>query len=88
MMKEDLDRILQGPEKSNRKYYISCALSDLWDLLNVALKDDKSKQESNFSKHFPDSCFPSVGLVPKNSIKVYMKKIEYFLSYTKDCLEF
>lgn len=87
-MKEDLDRILQGPEKNNRKYYILCALSDLHNLLRTVLKGDDSRQESNFSKHFPDPHFPSVALESKAKIKCYMKKLEYFLSYTKYRLEF
>lgn len=87
-MREDLDKILQGPDKNDRKRYILCALSDLCVLLKTAVKDKGDKQESNFSKHFPDPHFPTVKLDSKSKVKRCVQKINYFLSYTKDCLKF
>lgn len=86
-MREDLHKILQGPEKENRKFYIFAALSDLHDLLQESLKDDKEEEKTSFSKNFPNPHFPSVALENKNKIKVYLKKVEYFLSYTRDHLQ-
>lgn len=87
-MREDLHKILQGPEKENRKFYILAALSDLHDLLQESLQDDnKAEEKTSFTKNFPNPHFPSVALENKNKIKAYVKKVEYFLSYTRDRLQ-
>lgn len=83
-MREDLDKVLIGPDKAERKYYVTCALSDLWKLMQSACKTKETKGHSEFSKHFPD---PVVSTIGKEKIKASMRKIDYFLSYTKDCLK-
>lgn len=84
-MRADLDKILKGPEKSNRKFYILVALSDLTQLFKTACKtEQKPKAQTEFSKQFPES---GVALIEKGKIKSCLKKLDYFLSFTKDCLE-
>lgn len=82
-MQEDLDKILKGPEKNERKYYILCALSDLVKLLRAASKA-KETPKTQFSKQFPE---PSVALLSKEKIKNCLRKLDYYLSFTKDCLD-
>lgn len=83
-MRKDLDTILKGPEKSEKKYYILAALSDLKQLLKTEQKI-KSQTQSDFSKQFPES---EIALVNKQKIKNCLRKLDYYLSFTKDCLEF
>lgn len=85
-MREDVQSLLTGPEIDNNKYYILCALSDVHNLMSKALECGEDKKETDFSKKFPSPHFPSVSEETKDKIKLYMKKIEYFLSYTKDCM--
>lgn len=82
-MREDLDKVLKGPETSNRKYYIFVALSDLMRLFRAAIKNEK-KPENEFSKQFPET---GVVLVDKSKIKNCLKKLDYYLAFTKDYLE-
>ncbi|RZC36976.1 MTP18 domain containing protein [Asbolus verrucosus] len=81
-LREDLDKIVKGPELCEKKFYILCALSDLYKLLNSALT--KKEQKSSFSKVFPNDHFPEVKLESKNKIKSCIRKVEYLLSFAKD----
>lgn len=83
-MREDLNRLLKGPNPTQQNFYVQCALSDLHFLLNRA-STPVSENNGNFTKKFPDEHFPSVKLENPNKITNIIKKIEYFLSYVKDC---
>lgn len=82
-MREDLNKILKGPQKTERKFYIMCALSDLTKLLRTACKTETTNK-TQFAKQFPE---PTVALIEKEKIKSCLKKLDYYLSFTKDCLE-
>lgn len=84
-MREDLEKILKGPNKAENKFYILCALSDVHNLLKASLKPAKNGESSGgFSKQFPNEHFPSVKLEETPRIKNHLKKVDYFLSYAKD----
>lgn len=84
-MREDLEKILKGPNKAENKFYILCALSDVHNLLKASLKPAKNGESSGgFSKQFPNEHFPSVKLEEMPRIKNHLKKVDYFLSYAKD----
>lgn len=83
-MHQDLDKILKGPEKTNKKFYIFAALSDLIRLFKAACKkEQQTETQSEFSRQFPES---KVAFVEKAEIKSCTKKLDYYLSFTKDCL--
>nr|CAH7714114.1 unnamed protein product [Callosobruchus chinensis] len=83
-MREDLDLILRGPNKFDRNYYVLSALSDLHELMKKALEPSTETDDGAFSKIFPNSHFPSVKReTPENIAKNYIKKVEYYLSYSK-----
>lgn len=82
-MKEDLGRLLKGPNPTEYKFYITCALSDLNCLLNKA-STPVIESNGNFAKKYPNEHFPSVKLESPSKIKNHTRKIEYFLSYVKD----
>lgn len=86
-MKSDLDSILEGPTNDDKKFYILSALSDLHELLKSALKSSSREKNGDFSKVFPDSQFPEVKLQSKSVIKLCIKKVEFYLSYTQHCLK-
>lgn len=82
-MRQDLTRILKGPNPTQPNFYILCALSDLNFLLNKSVTP-VNENNGNFTKKFPDEHFPTVKLENPKKIKNVIKKIEYFLSYVKD----
>lgn len=84
-MRTDLDRILKGPEKTERKFYILAALSDVSKLFKAACSaNQETKSQTQFSKNFPE---PAVVLVGKEKIKKSLKKVDYYLSFTKDYMQ-
>ncbi|XP_023013558.2 zinc finger HIT domain-containing protein 2 [Leptinotarsa decemlineata] len=87
-MRDDLEKIINGPKKSDSKYYLLCALSDILHLLEKAVKPTEASNSKVFTKQFPNDHFPDVKLEDAKSIKSHSKKIEYFLSYAKDCFTF
>ncbi|XP_060533287.1 zinc finger HIT domain-containing protein 2 isoform X2 [Cylas formicarius] len=89
LMREDLKKILAGPNSMEKKFYILCALSDLQNLFQNALRPrpDENGRTSGFNRQFPNNHFPNVQLESKNKLKNHLKKVDYFLSYSKDCLE-
>nr|CAI5827329.1 unnamed protein product [Callosobruchus analis] len=83
VMREDLDRILRGPNKFDRNYYVLSALSDLRELMKKAM-DPSTDTAGAFSKIFPNNHFPSVKReTPENIAKNYIRKVDYYLSYSK-----
>ncbi|VEN43144.1 unnamed protein product [Callosobruchus maculatus] len=83
VMREDLDRILGGPNKFDRNYYVLSALSHLRELMKKAM-EPSTDTAGAFSKIFPNNHFPSVKReTPENIAKNYIKKVQYYLSYTK-----
>ncbi|XP_044261411.1 zinc finger HIT domain-containing protein 2 [Tribolium madens] len=85
LLRDDLSKILEGPNETERNFYVLCALSDLHQLLNSA-GVKKTEKKSSFSKSFPNDCFPEVKLESKNKIKTCLRKIDYLLSFAKDLL--
>lgn len=84
-MREDLDKVLKGPEKTERKFYIFAALSDLTRLFKAACKKEQQTNTQNeFSRQFPES---EVAVVEKEKIKSCLRKLDYYLSFTKDHLK-
>lgn len=77
--------ILAGPCEMNKKFYVLSMLSDLYDLLKSALEAVHVK-EDNFAKIFPDSQFPHVKFESRKNVKIYMKKVQYFMAYAKSFL--
>lgn len=84
-MREDLNKILQGPKPTDNKFYILCALSDIHRLFNKALLPVDSSNNGDFHKKFPNDHFPAVQLESLDAVKSHIKKIDYYLSYTNDC---
>ncbi|KAJ8983190.1 hypothetical protein NQ317_005833 [Molorchus minor] len=84
-MRDDLHKILQGPNDLENKLYIMYALSDMHHLFEESLKPINDTATSTFEAKFSNNHFPAVELEPSDKIKKYIKKIEYYLSYTKDC---
>lgn len=82
-MREDLDKVLKGPNLDEQNFYILCALSDIISLLKEATTQSAEKN-GNFAKKFPDEHFPVVKLESLSNIKKYCRKIEYLLSYAKE----
>ncbi|KAK9876055.1 hypothetical protein WA026_011165 [Henosepilachna vigintioctopunctata] len=80
-MREDLDQILRGPTRMESKFYVECALADIHNLLKKALQMKSDKSGGSFAKHFPNAHFPEVKLHSSSRIKVFIKRVEYFLSY-------
>lgn len=87
-MKDDVYRIMQGPHVTEKKFYILCCLSDLYDLFKSALKFEKEikKDGGEFAKTFPESTFPEIEFESRESMKKSIRKIEFMLSYAKDIL--
>lgn len=82
-MREDLNKILKGPDRTAKNFYIMSALSDLRKLMRIACKTSETPK-TQFSKQFPES---TVAPIEKEKIKNCIKKLDYYLSFTKDCLE-
>ncbi|KAL3271071.1 hypothetical protein HHI36_021570 [Cryptolaemus montrouzieri] len=83
-MKKDLENILKGPIRMDEKYYVLCALSDLHNLFKMALNKKEVKSGNSFAKNFPNEHFPEVKMHEPDKIKMYMKRVEYFLSYSQN----
>ncbi|KAK7873009.1 hypothetical protein R5R35_000309 [Gryllus longicercus] len=89
-MRDDVQKILHGPEESNQSFYLQAALSDIINLLEKAKGISKktgnnSEEKTNsFSKQFGTS--RANLLIPKEKLKLYMKKIEYYLMWVKSCV--
>ncbi|XP_046610833.1 zinc finger HIT domain-containing protein 2 isoform X1 [Neodiprion virginianus] len=78
--------ILQGPEDSNKYFYVKAAFSDLHKLFSKCTVPSKPKDtpkctSKEFSKRFPDHGAISATEIPRNKLKLYLKKIEYYLSW-------
>ncbi|KAJ8957976.1 hypothetical protein NQ318_001977 [Aromia moschata] len=84
VMREDIRKILMGPNDSENKFYILSALSDLRNLLEESLKPEQEANTASFNKRFPNDHFPAVKFETPDKTRNYIKKIDYYLSYTKD----
>lgn len=81
-MESDLEHVLKGPKEEDKKYYVLAVLSDLYELLNAALKG------GNVAKALPGSSFPGLQLQTKREIMLSVKKVEFYLSYAMYCSDF
>lgn len=79
--------ILQGPGAEMKTLYISSALSELHRLLTTAKKEismhKSAKSNQEFTKRFPHRRDSDINLSRK-SIILYLKKLEYYLSWVKN----
>lgn len=79
--------ILQGPGSEMKTLYISAALSELHRLLTAAKKEismhTNVKSNQEFTKRFPHRRDGEINLSKKN-ILLYLKKLEYYLSWVKN----
>ncbi|XP_012537213.1 zinc finger HIT domain-containing protein 2 [Monomorium pharaonis] len=77
--------ILRGPGAEMKTVYISAALSELYRLLTAAKKEISIHKNGNqeFTKRFSQNRSTDVNL-SKKSILLYLKKLEYYLSWTKN----
>lgn len=84
-LKEAGASILHGPGIEKKSLYVSAAFSDLHRLLTAARKEismDKSgNSKQEFTKRFPQ--YNNDINLSKKSILLYLKKIEYYLSWVK-----
>ncbi|CAH0549116.1 unnamed protein product [Brassicogethes aeneus] len=86
IMKEDVKNIFEGPNLTTPGFYVLSALSDLYNLIEAAINPKDNTKETEFSKKFPNDHFPNVKIESNEKMGVYLKKIEYFLSYSRDIL--
>lgn len=87
-MKQAGIQILQGPEDSNKCFYLKAALFDINELLSkaktVSKKKDQAKSTNNeFTKRFPDHGDIATDQIPRDKLRLYSKKIEYYLSWVE-----
>lgn len=88
LMRDDIAKILKGPNPQEKSFYVLCALTDFQTLLRECQKPKEQQNEAGaFSKQFPNDRFPQVQYETKEKIKKYLKKCDYFLSYAKDILQ-
>ncbi|XP_050316207.1 zinc finger HIT domain-containing protein 2 isoform X2 [Anthonomus grandis grandis] len=79
LIKEDLNRILNGPTPQEKNKYVLCALTDFQNLLKAC-----ENHKEDFAKHFPNHYFPQVQYENKDNIRKYIKKTDYLLAFAKD----
>lgn len=79
---------MQGSEKERKYLYIAVALSELYRLLLAATKEiSKDKNDignKKFFKKFVRYKIDNINL-SKKMLFLYRKKLEYYLSWTKNC---
>lgn len=84
-MYNDVRNIAEGPEESNKTYYMIAALSDMHRLMTVSKKATATpfviKSDNEFSKRFLDNELPENKTISKEILKSYIKKVEYYLSF-------
>ncbi|KAJ8923343.1 hypothetical protein NQ315_001901 [Exocentrus adspersus] len=86
-LKDDVYKIFEGLKKSDNKFYLLCALSDLHNLFVESLQPLRCDNNSEFHKKFPKHHFSHVNMTRRSDIKKCIKKIEYYLSFTKCCYD-
>ncbi|XP_066975699.1 zinc finger HIT domain-containing protein 2 isoform X2 [Macrobrachium rosenbergii] len=93
-VKNDVKKILQGPCKSDQMFYINAAFSDMHAVLNTSKaslsKKKKSTEGARERKGLFASAFAEANqhvnlkLTTLQTVKLSIKKIEFFLSYCKE----
>lgn len=74
-MKSDAKCILSS------RSHMQAALSDLLSLFRAALRQRPSTAKGPFTQRFPDG---ADNLLPRDKIRLAVKKIEFYLSWTLD----
>lgn len=90
-MKDDVQRILHGPEDSNSSFYLEAALSDIINIFELyktaSIHKDPTRSnatnEKSFSQVFKASS--SCQVVPRSQVKLALRKIQYYLSWVRAC---
>ncbi|XP_011501150.1 PREDICTED: zinc finger HIT domain-containing protein 2 [Ceratosolen solmsi marchali] len=81
------DLILNGPEEKNKSFYVITALSDLHQLLyKVKTKISKKQPEPidhEFNSKFQSSTDMKSIKISKTNISLFMKKIEFYITWLK-----
>lgn len=83
-IREDVEKILQGPFGDGLcNFYILSALSDVHEMFTLAKegRSDSCKKVGVFSKRFADHEINSFENVKKSKLNIYLKKLEYYLSF-------
>ncbi|XP_017760278.1 PREDICTED: zinc finger HIT domain-containing protein 2 [Eufriesea mexicana] len=87
--KEAGNTIMLGSEIKNKYIYIAVALSELHRLLVAAIEDmleNKNKiGGKEFFEKFIQRCNQDYINLSKKNLLLYLKKLEYYLSWTKSC---
>ncbi|KAG8239351.1 hypothetical protein J437_LFUL017964 [Ladona fulva] len=84
-VKSSVRDIIQGPSTEDRNFYILSALSDIYKLIERAksVKGKLKEENRNFAKKFCDNSLFSFPPISKSRLNSFLKKIEYYLSWTK-----
>lgn len=81
------DAILHGPEEENKCYYILSALSDVHQLLLEAIKEISVQKLKSSNDEFSIKFESNIDLgsmdVSRKSLKLLLKKIEFFIANLK-----
>lgn len=78
-MKADVKLIMKGPHPNDGKFYIMSALSDFYGLIEEVLKGNKN-DTNLFMRN------SGIKICNKSSLKIALKKLDYYLSYALEML--
>lgn len=81
IMMKDLEKIISGPTDADKNYYVLAAICDIHNLLKKSISKNKKDNGDVMSKAFIDEHFPISSIHTLKEMKLYMKRIEYFVSY-------
>lgn len=79
---ENVRQIFGGPDEKDPKFYIQSALSDIHNLFSSALKvqNDRKGKDGQFNQKFGG--ISTIG-ISKRNLKLYLKKIEYYIAWSQ-----
>ncbi|ENN77619.1 hypothetical protein D910_07597 [Dendroctonus ponderosae] len=69
LMKDDIAKILKGPNPQESSFYVLCALSDFQNLLKECRKPKEQNSTGGFSAQFLSDQFPQIQYETKDKIK-------------------
>lgn len=80
-MLNDLETIISGPVKTDSNYYMLAALCEIHKITKKSLSKKENDEGGALGKAFIDEHFPASKVHSLKDIKLYVKRIEYFISY-------
>ncbi|XP_044763295.1 uncharacterized protein LOC123320159 [Coccinella septempunctata] len=83
-MSDDLEKIISGPVEMDPNYYIVAALCDIHNLLKKSICKKKENEEGAMSSALIEEHFPVGKINTLKEMKLYIKRIEYFMSYVQN----